>query len=214
MSSARFPGKMLADLLGQPLISHVINRLVAAGLGGHLVVLTSDEPSDDPLVDHVMRYCSVPVFRGNLGDVARRFCDAVEAYPCEWIVRINGDSPLIDGGLVSYMMQQERTGFDLVSNVVRRTFPPGQSVECIRAEALVGLCDKALTDDDREHVTPYFYRHAAAYRIKSVVSTKEFTTSAYRFVVDTREDLLALGELIRANAQATSGFATFAKVEA
>jgi spore coat polysaccharide biosynthesis protein SpsF len=213
MSSARFPGKMLADLLGQPLISHVVNRLTAAGLGGHVVVLTSVEPSDDPLADHVERRCGVPVFRGELRDVAKRFRDALDAFSCEWVVRINGDSPLIDGGLIGFMLKQDRTGFDLISNVFRRTFPPGQSVECIRASALSGLRDKTLTEEDREHVTPYFYRHATEYRLKSIVSTKDFAATAMRLVVDTPEDLREIAGLIRDNSPPLSDFSAFATVE-
>ncbi|MCX7307104.1 MAG: hypothetical protein NTZ72_03800, partial [Afipia sp.] len=91
MSSSRFPGKMLSSFRGRPLIAQVLGQF-DAGLRSRIVVLTSDESSDDRLAEFVSDECDVPVFRGKLDDVVARFQSALAQYPCEWFVRISGDS--------------------------------------------------------------------------------------------------------------------------
>ena len=190
MSSARFPGKMMASFRGVPLIAQVLGRFDDAGLRSRIVVLTSKESSDDRLADFVSDTCDVPVFRGELDDVVARFQSALAQYPCEWFVRISGDSPLIDASLVKTMIGFCNSDFDIVSNVARRTFPAGQSVECLRSENFLAIEARNLTSDQREHVTKFYYDNAGS-RIRSVVC-KEPKWAGIRMVVDTPEDLEAL----------------------
>src|SRR6202012_4429797 len=119
MSSVRFPGKMLAPFRGRPLIAEVLECFRAHDLQSRVVVLTSLDPTDDPLADFVSARCGVPVFRGDLHNVVARFQSALGEYPCDWFVRISGDSPLIDASLVRAMMRFSDSGCDVVSNVVR-----------------------------------------------------------------------------------------------
>jgi spore coat polysaccharide biosynthesis protein SpsF len=188
MSSSRFPGKMLAPFQGKPLIANVIERFAAAGLSAQCVVTTSLDSTDDPLADYVESRLKVPVFRGDLTNVTRRFQDASRAYPATWIVRISGDSPMIDAGLVAAVAGYASKDADIVSNVVRRTFPAGQSVECLRARVLAAVDAESLGADDREHVMPYFYRHVGRNRIRSVVCRDAHAVQE-RHVVDTLDDL-------------------------
>jgi spore coat polysaccharide biosynthesis protein SpsF len=80
-------------------------------------------------------------------------------------------------------------GYDLVTNVARRTFPPGQSVECLRCEVFRAIRSDELTSDQREHVTTVFYDRPHDWRIRSVISP---VRADLRMVVDTLEDLRAL----------------------
>jgi spore coat polysaccharide biosynthesis protein SpsF len=191
MSSARFPGKMLAPFRGRPLIAHVLERFRESGLHSNVTVLTSLDPSDDPLAQLVADHCAVPVFRGDLENVAARFQSALKEYPCEWFVRISGDSPWIDESLVRAMIGFCDRNFDIVSNVVRRTFPPGQSVECVRSDAFGKLDTSELTPSQREHVTTVFYDGSGRWRVRSVLC-EEPEWSKVRMVVDRLEDLRAL----------------------
>lgn len=191
MSSARFPGKMLAPFHGRPLIAQVLERFRALGLHSRVVVLTSLDPTDDPLADFVANRCGVTVFRGELDNVVARFQAALAEYPCEWFVRISGDSPLIDPSLVQAMVGLSDRDHDVVSNVVRRTFPPGQSVECVRSDVFRALAPNALTPDQREHVTKVFYDRPDAWRMRSVICI-DAKWAGVRMAVDHLDDLRAL----------------------
>ena len=209
MSSERFPGKMLAPFRGRPLIASLLGRL-SADLLSQTVLLTSNHATDDPLADFVERRCAVPVFRGELQNVAARFQACLNANPCEWFVRLSGDSPLMSVPLVKTMLGFTDPGHDVVSNVVKRTFPPGQSVECIRSEVFAGLKADALTPAQQEHVTKVFYNGQGSWRLRSVVCREPHLADT-RMVVDSLDDLRAL-EAFEADPSASLG--ALAEIEA
>ena len=64
VSSSRLPGKVLKPLVGQPMILRQIERIRRAGLIGRLVLATSVDPSDDPLVELAGRH-DIPIHRGS-----------------------------------------------------------------------------------------------------------------------------------------------------
>jgi spore coat polysaccharide biosynthesis protein SpsF len=208
MSSARFPGKMLAPFRGRPLIAQVLERFRQCDLHSRVVVLTSLDPTDDPLADFVANRCAVPVFRGELDNVVARFQAALAEYPCEWFVRISGDSPLIDASLVQAMIRLSDRDHDVVSNVVRRTFPPGQSVECVRSDVFRAIDSNDLTPDQREHVTKVFYDRPDRWRLRSVVCDDP-KWAGVRMVVDRLDDLRAL----EAGVAQPASFGDLAKLE-
>jgi spore coat polysaccharide biosynthesis protein SpsF len=208
MSSARFPGKMLAPFRGRPLIAQVLERFRAFDLYSRVVVLTSVDATDEPLADFVANRCAVPVFRGELDNVVARFQSALAEYPCEWFVRISGDSPLIDASLVQAMIRLSDRNHDVVSNVMRRTFPPGQSVECVRTDVFRALNSNKLTSDQREHVTKVFYDQPDRWRLRSVICEDPGWASV-RMVVDHLEDLRAL----EAGVSQPASFGDLAKLE-
>ena len=157
MSSARLPGKVLRPLAGKPALAWVLERLEHAGELDTVVVATSREPSDDAVAD----FCAqrdTECFRGSLDDLAARLIGAAREHRLEALARISGDSPFIDQRLVDHgvrLMREQRP--DLVTNVRPRTFPPGQSVEVARTEALVRAHAGETRAEEREHVTGPLY---------------------------------------------------------
>ena len=168
MTSSRLPSKALMEFGGQPLLGYVVAAVSAAsGISG-VVVTTSSHPTDDAIA----RWCStqqVHVWRGDLHDVASRMLGAAAHYGASGFVRISGDSPMIDPHIISHGATQFASAdVDIVTNVSPRTFPPGQSVEVVRAEALERLLRlEDVGPHDHEHVTPVLYKHARALRILS-----------------------------------------------
>jgi spore coat polysaccharide biosynthesis protein SpsF len=191
MSSARYPGKMLAPFRGQPLIQQVLTRVTTTMPGHPVIVLTSVEATDDPLTLYVDSL-GVPVFRGPLDDVFGRFQQCLIQHPCAWVFRISGDSPLFDGSVAQTMLTYtNRRDIDLVTNVFPRTFPRGHSLEMINVATFMALESHELTPEEREHVTRVFYNHADAYRIVNVESGDP-TLAGQNLTVDTLDDLRRL----------------------
>lgn len=156
------PRKALADFAGKPLITRVLERVNQAG---PVVLATSDRPIDDEL-EAVAKRLGVAVFRGSADDVLGRLLAAAESCGFDPIVRISGDSPFVDPDLIRTMIDAHRaTDMDLTTNVMPRTFPPGNSVEVLSLAALRRANDQASSEDDREHVTTFIYRNAKSFRI-------------------------------------------------
>jgi spore coat polysaccharide biosynthesis protein SpsF len=186
--SRRLPGKALLPLAGQPMLGRVFDALAQARAIDGLALATSSLASDDPLAEFA-RARGVACHRGPLDDVARRMLDAARALGADVIVRVSGDSPLIDPALVDRAARSLRAApaADLVSNVHPRSFPKGQSVEAIRVAALDRAVRAMTRADEREHVTPHFYAHPENYRIVSFGA--ETPRPELQLSVDTPEDL-------------------------
>jgi spore coat polysaccharide biosynthesis protein SpsF len=206
MSSTRFPGKVLAPLLGRPMIASVLSRLVEVTPKERVLLVTSNDATDDPLADYVASRLGVEVFRGSLNNVVGRFQSALGDYPADWFVRICGDSPAIDPGLLKWMISiTETVDADLISNVVRRTFPPGQSMEIVRTSKFLGIDASGLDADEKEHLTLKYYRYPSDYKIAAIESI-DTARASQRQVVDTIEDMQNMAEMLSRNPEVTRGY--------
>lgn len=205
MSSSRFPGKVLAPLRGRPLLAHVVERARAVAEAGDVIVATSGAASDDPLALYAEGVLRATVFRGELADVALRFQQCLRAYPCSWLVRISGDSPVIDPELVSAAIRHAGDDVDLVTNVAVRTFPPGQSVEVLRSETFLALDTTRFSREEQEHVTLHYYRHPERFRIRNLESGDQ-SLARRRLVVDSIDDLQALERLLAESPELAAGY--------
>jgi spore coat polysaccharide biosynthesis protein SpsF len=202
MSSQRFPGKVLAPFLGQPLVKQVIMAVEQALPKVPITVLTSTEEADTALVTY-LHSLGVSVFRGPLEDVFERFRQALTHYPCEWFLRLCADSPLLDPSVLQAVAHHPcKTQFDVVTTIFPRTFPKGQNVELLRASTFMTIDETALSSEEREHVTPFYYHHPERFRISSVTSD-EPALAEWNLAVDTVEDLHRLEHL--SAAQLTRG---------
>lgn len=192
MSSSRFPGKSLAPFRGRPILKWVAEAACAAVPAECVVVATSDEASDDPLAEYARNGCGLAVFRGSRLNVLQRFQQASRQYPSRWILRVNGDSPMLNPAVLQAVLaHQDREDLDLVTTIFPRTFPRGQNAELIRADALRQLDAASLSAEETGHVTGAFYADPDHYRILNVESS-DSRLAMMSFAVDTVEDLQRL----------------------
>ena len=192
MGSTRLPGKVLADIGGQPTLSRVIHRLRRSGLIQMVLVATTDRPADDAIVQLCKQH-AVAVFRGEEEDVLDRYHRAAQFTRADVVVRVTSDCPLIDPEITDKTIQAFLDhGTDYASNTLRRTYPRGLDTEVMTAQALDQCWRQATKPYQRVHVTPYIYEHPEQFTLHSVTNAEDY--SDYRWTLDTPEDL----EFIRA----------------
>lgn len=196
MSSSRFPGKVLADLAGWPMIVFMVQRVRRAQRVDHVLVATSTDPSDDALAS-VLAAHGVACFRGDLNDVLDRFTQAARGAGAEHVVRLTGDCPLMDADLIDRALSELAQGdADYVSNVMPPTYPDGLDVECFTMAALETAWREARLPSEREHVTPFIRSGGAGLRPRSWTGVADF--SALRWTVDHPDDLQHVAALVAA----------------
>lgn len=188
MSSSRLPGKVLAPVLGEPMIARQIERLRRSRRIDQIIVATSAETSDNPLAA-ALQPLGVTVVRGPLQDVLGRFLLALDLVPdAEMVLRLTADCPLADWRVIDDLIGLvETSGADYANMAMPRTFPHGLDAEAMRPQALRRAGREAVSAHDREHVTPYIYSEPG--RFKLACLTREPSLEHLRWTVDYPEDL-------------------------
>lgn len=187
MSSARLPGKVLKPILGQPMICRQLERIRQAKHLDSIIVATSEQASDDPIVAAVDAL-DIGCFRGSLDDVLDRFYRAAASNRADHIVRLTGDCPLVDAQIVDEVIEKHLSeGRDYTSNFLERRYPDGIDVEVFTFQALEQAWQEAELTTDREHVTPFIYRQPERFSLGSLRCDQDL--AALRWTVDHPEDL-------------------------
>ncbi len=192
-SSTRFPGKVLAELHGAPMILRQVERLRLSARIDRLVVATSMDPSDDPL-EELLRSDGIEVRRGPLDDVVERFRLVVDEFSPDHVVRLTADCPLADPGVIDEVIAVHVSDHaDYTSNVLQPTFPDRLDVECITSFAFARLVGLPLTPSEREHVTLGIYGRPDEFSLRNVTQAPD--RSSLRWTVDVPDDLAFVRDL-------------------
>lgn len=186
------------DLEGKLLLEWTISRLNKNISNIPIGVITSVENSDDP----ISTFCEnkgIPCYRGSLSNVLSRYLMACEFFEKDYFIRISGDSPFIDFNLVDKAYQIHlKNKVDLISNIMVRSFPKGQSVELISLKALKILNKLKLSKEEKEHVTVGFYNNKDYFKIINFESGQS-KYSEQQQSVDTYDDYSKLQDFIKKN---------------
>ncbi len=189
MGSSRLPGKMLEDLAGAPLLARVIERMQHCETLDGLVLATTTQPEDDALVDLALDY-GVAVYRGAVDDVLDRFAQAAQLADAALIVRITADDPFKDPRVTDHAVRlwlERPDQLDYVSNTLQPTYPEGLDIEVFTRAALERAWREARLPSEREHVTPYIWKHPDRFRVHNFTHTEDL--SHLRWTVDYPQDL-------------------------
>jgi spore coat polysaccharide biosynthesis protein SpsF len=181
MGSSRFPGKVLKDLYGNTILSHVIFRVKSVSKIDKVMVATSKNSADD-CIETYLESIGIECYRGSEDNVLERYFFAAKSQNANYIVRVTADNPLLDPIIVDEMI----SGYMNSNCRYGRTkkFPIGLGAEIFSFSALREAYENASRPYEFEHVTPYMYlRGETIYELESKVDL-----SSFRFTVDTLED--------------------------
>jgi spore coat polysaccharide biosynthesis protein SpsF len=199
MTSVRLPGKVLMDIAGRPMLEHVIARTRRCEELDEVVVATSVNVDDDPVVG-LCRKLDVSYHRGSELDVLSRYIGAAESSNADLVVRITADCPLIDPAVADSVIRvasRSAGDCDYASNTVERTFPRGLDTEALFADVLKRTGRLATSEPAREHVTWFIYKERPDLFIRQDV-LDAVDNSDLRWTVDTEEDLAMVRALYSA----------------
>jgi len=189
MSSTRLPGKVLKELAGQTVLDFVVRRCQLSRRLAGVVLATTDEPIDDPIVQRG-RLLGIDVYRGSRDDVLDRYVQAALGCGADPIVRITSDCPLIEPAIIDQVLEcYERTGAEFICPI---GFPRGSGdTEMVTFAALKRAWRATRTDETyyREHVLTYHFDHVDQFRHQEIPAPDEMQRLEYRLCVDEADDL-------------------------
>ncbi len=203
MGSTRLPGKVLLDLAGKPVLSHVVDRLSHSEYIDDIIVATSKKSSDDKILEWANDK-NISIFRGSEEDVLGRFYDCYKENPADVICRITADCPLVDYKLMDEFIEiLVEQSYDCVHRSDK--IPRGVTGEVIKSETLLELQQKARKDYQREHVTYYIYEDNGDEFSVFEYDPPGWLSRDYRLTLDEEEDY-KLFKVIFKNFKNKSGY--------
>jgi spore coat polysaccharide biosynthesis protein SpsF len=232
MGSSRLPGKVLQKIDGIPMLMQVINRVRKSARISNVIVATSEESLDDPILETCIQN-STPCNRGSLNDVLDRIFQAARNSGADVVARITADCPLIDPELIDQTIDgllgletpdyiwsvhgditkmphptNPDIPWDFAANRLpppwKRTFPIGLDVEVCTFQALELAWKEATEKHQREHVMPFLYEVPNRFRCRILHTS--MAQGDLRWTVDTPEDL----EFVRRVYQRFEGYEVLA----
>lgn len=210
MGSQRFPGKVVAPLLGKPVLQHVIERCnrIRGPLGStiQVVVAVPDTPESEPILQLTDKM-HIHSFLGSELNVLDRYYKAAMHYKFDYIVRITADCPFIDPIVcveVLHLLIWRKC--DYVSNChIDRTYPKGLDCEaftldCLEVAYMINNTTAISNLDalkevkhNQEHVTPWMINEPI---IKKALIKQKKNMSHLNYCVDYPKDIKRLEKLV------------------
>ena len=205
MGSNRFPGKVMKEIEGKPLLFYVIKQTLSSKFINRVIISTSISSEDKIIID----FCKengIDYYRGSVNDVLDRFYESAKKFSCDPIIRISADSPLIDPNVIDRVLKKFLdNSYDYVSNNVEKNqggwkestcnFPLGTVVEVTTFKALEIAWKQSNNSFEREHVFPYIQSHPKLFNISNIKSKKNL--SNMRITVDKKNDLKFVKEIYK-----------------
>ena len=201
--ATRFPGKILADIGGRPMIEHVFRRASAARLVHHVIVATDD----DRIATAVRGFGGAAIMtRADHVSGTDRIAEVVAAHPCRAVVNIQGDEPLIEPDTIDAAIKPLLDDSTVEMSTLSRPF---NSLEEFRSANVVKVVtnwrgdamyfsrspipfprSEAMPAAARAHVGLYVYRRETLLKLAAL-------TAAPLEVVESLEQLRALAHGVR-----------------
>lgn len=187
LKSSRFHKKVLEKIKDKSIIELMVERLSRSSYINKIVVVI---PDNEPELQDYVASKGLCFYPGSEKDVLKRFYDANKYYFGDHIVRLTADCPLIDAGIVDWVIGEHiKNSNDFTTNswIGKESFPDGLDVAVIRGQILARLHAEATEEKDREHVVTYIYD--TPHRFKSQIIDAVDQYPEMRLTLDYPEDL-------------------------
>ena len=151
------------------------------------MVATTDGSRDD-VIEKFCEKTRTAYFRGSEQDVLDRYYQSAKSVLPDAVVRITADCPLIDPIVIDTVARIFlESNCDYASNTIEPTYPDGLDTEIFSYKTLERAWKEGRLRSEREHVTPYMWKHPQLFRLINVKNSENL--SKLRWTVDTAEDL-------------------------
>lgn len=196
MTSSRLPGKVLLPANGKQMLEHLINRLKQVKSIQEIVLATTVNQTDDPLVEFSRRN-GISYFRGSEEDVMLRVIGAAESASMEIVVEITGDCPIIDPLIVEQTIQMFlHNSCDYASNAHIRSYPEGMDTQVFRLEILKRSAEMTNDPLDHEHVTLHIRNHPELFSHVYLIASPDLYWPELGLTLDEQKDYELLKKII------------------
>jgi len=204
MGSTRLPGKVLKMLSTRPMLEWVLRRLDGCAGVDQLIVATSEEDSEAPLVE-LVETLGFAVFRGDEQDVLDRYYRCAQAFELDVVVRATADNPFVDRASCEHLIELLRTNnveYACAFPSFGCGLPVGTGLEAMTFSALEISWKEGNEPHHREHVNELILEQPERFGRAVLQVADHLRSPELVLTVDTAEQFARAEQIYRAYMQA------------
>ena len=185
LKSTRLPRKLLLEIKGKSVISHMLDRLKLANNVDEIIICTSTSEQDKPLGE-LAKENNVKCFFGDPDDVLTRLLGAADEFELDYILNITADCPFADPFYADKIVEEYlETDADLIRQF---ELPHGVFSYGIKVEALRKVVE--LKNSSDTEVWGRYFTDTGLFNVVDLdVNDKHHNRPGLRMTLDYQEDL-------------------------
>ncbi len=198
MNSSRLPGKILKEILGKPMLVHLIERLKDVQNCDEIIVATTNTSLDDK-TEEVVKGQGVTCFRGDEDNVTKRVIEAAKSREVDVVVQLTGDNPLADPEIVEQVINMYASNnFDYVSNDLIRSYPIGMNTRMFSLDTLLRAFEISHSPYEQEHTTMSILKNKELFRCCNLYAPRGLCFPELQLTVDEPDDFELITKIFEA----------------
>lgn len=198
MGSTRFPGKVLADLNGKPLLETVVERLRKSKTIDEIVIATTKTENNENLpVIQLAKKLGVSYSYEGGPTALDEFMKAAKKSGADIVVRVTADCPLVSAEGIDRLTEHlQKTNADYTHNRHKQGVPLGMHAEAVRMKAMDKVYEMAKEKKHKDHITLFILENPSLFRISNFAEAKEIQRPNIILTVDRVEELEKIKKIL------------------
>ncbi len=182
LKSTRLPMKVILKVNGIELIRHMINRIKESKVIDEIIICTSPNPQDAPLVK-IANEEGIKYFLGDEDDVIQRLSDAAQHFNLDYVINVTADNPLVSPEYITEIYKKyKKTNAD---HIRCNDLPIGLYSYGLKPEALLKVCETKKST--QTEVWGNYFTKSDLFHIQNIQIPKKYLRN-YRLTLDYPED--------------------------
>jgi spore coat polysaccharide biosynthesis protein SpsF len=183
LKSTRLPRKIMLELNNKPVIWHMIDRLKRSNVLDRVILCTSTNPQDKPLVDIAVSE-NIDYFLGSEEDVILRLYEAARKFKLDYALNVPADCPLVSLEYIEKAAGKYReTSADLITCY---KLPIGLYLWGLKIEAMRRVCE--IKKSGETEVWGKYFTDTGLFNVIDLDVPPEYIRPDYRLTLDYPED--------------------------
>lgn len=190
LKSTRLPFKLIKDLKGKPVIERVIERAQEVSDVSEIVLCTSKNPQDKPLVDIAKRK-QIYYFNGDEEDVLKRLVDAARFFSIDYFLSITADNPLFSIDYSNLIVDEiKRKHYDFIKV---KGLPLGAAPYGVKVKAMETICE--VKKNVNTEIWGYLIDRPEIFDVKTIEVVGKLNRPELRLTLDYEEDYELINQI-------------------
>lgn len=182
LKSTRLPMKIVLKIHGREMIRHMIDRLKLSDAIDEIILCTSPNPQDKPLID-IAEEEGIKYFLGHEDDVFQRLTDAATHFNLDFVINVSADNPLISLLYIKKVREDfEKTNADHITCL---DLPIGLYPYGLKPDAMRKVCESKKSQ--QTEVWGRYFTETDEFNVVALEVPDEHKRN-YRLTLDYQED--------------------------